>query len=454
MVSLVTTVLHLPELLHSGPVNPDEAFVATEARVLVGGGRLYVDVVDRKPPLLPLVYEAIGRVGGTGSLFPVHFASVVCASIAALMVGDIARLRWGHGAAWAASLLCAGALAGLPLVDSQAAGFEVFALVPVVGAVWLAQRGRPLLAGISVGLAALTLQVGLAAAVPVSILVWRSGRARSAALAALGTIATGGLGVVAFGGGRVVFWVLAASKNYVDPNGSGPLIVHTALDMGRLFIVGSGVVLLLAFTHLRAWRADADLWTWLLAATAAAAASLQFLPHYTLLLDPPLALLAAGALAGRSGGALRTWTIASLGVAVVLAVQAGTSHPAILDRDRHVAAAVDAHSTPSQSVVIWGQEPELYWNANRAPATRFLTAGFLTGYSPSRSAASIGIRRAVPGSWTALVQDLQQSPPALIVDVTPNNAIGARRYPPLEAILSADYRPIQRVDGSVLYARR
>src|SRR5437763_1536650 len=47
--------------------NSDEAYLATQAQVLVAGGRLYVDTVDRKPPVVPYVYAAVfGLTGSDG----------------------------------------------------------------------------------------------------------------------------------------------------------------------------------------------------------------------------------------------------------------------------------------------------------------------------------------------------------------------------------------------------
>ena len=44
-------------------LNADEAYVATQAQVLDAGGDLYVDVTDRKPPLVP---PAFGDFFGSG----------------------------------------------------------------------------------------------------------------------------------------------------------------------------------------------------------------------------------------------------------------------------------------------------------------------------------------------------------------------------------------------------
>ncbi|MBW8817895.1 MAG: glycosyltransferase, partial [Streptomyces sp.] len=48
--------------------NPDEGYLAVQARLLAQGGQLYETVVDRKPPFVPWLYEAAFAVTGSGTL--------------------------------------------------------------------------------------------------------------------------------------------------------------------------------------------------------------------------------------------------------------------------------------------------------------------------------------------------------------------------------------------------
>ncbi|MEY2582285.1 MAG: hypothetical protein QOE09_2134, partial [Ilumatobacteraceae bacterium] len=56
VVIVVAAVTHLPGFVRTEVLNPDEAFLATQAKVINDGGQLYHDVVDRKPPLVPYLY--------------------------------------------------------------------------------------------------------------------------------------------------------------------------------------------------------------------------------------------------------------------------------------------------------------------------------------------------------------------------------------------------------------
>ena len=64
---LLSLLTHLPGFTRA-LWNPDEAFLGTQGRVLAGGGRLYVDVVDRKPPILP-TYALAVTIGGDNAIW-------------------------------------------------------------------------------------------------------------------------------------------------------------------------------------------------------------------------------------------------------------------------------------------------------------------------------------------------------------------------------------------------
>jgi hypothetical protein len=102
--------------------------------------------------------------------------------------------------------------------------------------------------------------------------------------------------------------------------------------------------------------------------------------------------------------------------------------------------------------------PQLYWAADREPATRFLTAGFLTGFGGGRSAQHVGRQYAVPGAWDDFERDLAAHPPTLIIDASTKTPKGELysidRFPEFAAYLQAHYTPVDRVDGATLYVPR
>ena len=66
--------------------NSDEAYLATQAQVLNHGGRLYVDTVDRKPPVVPYLYAAVFRLTGSDDLAPVRVVAVLAQVATALLL--------------------------------------------------------------------------------------------------------------------------------------------------------------------------------------------------------------------------------------------------------------------------------------------------------------------------------------------------------------------------------
>src|SRR5207248_6284009 len=104
-VTLVAVVAHLPGFIRTEVLNPDEGFLATQAHVLNDGGRLYHDVVDRKPPIVPYLYAATFRVTGSDELLSIRALALMAHIATALLLAAIARRRWGDAAAFSAALL-------------------------------------------------------------------------------------------------------------------------------------------------------------------------------------------------------------------------------------------------------------------------------------------------------------------------------------------------------------
>jgi hypothetical protein len=138
----------------------------------------------------------------------------------------------------------------------------------------------------------------------------------------------------------------------------------------------------------------------------------------------------------------------------VFVVLGFTAHPILLHRYDRIAAAVDERTDPSDRIFVWGQFPQAYWASDRRPATRFLTAGFLTGSSGGRSSARVGMEYAVSGAWDDFQADLAAQPPELIVDTSLGTAYSVHQFPVFDAYLHANYQPVFVVDGAILYQRR
>jgi hypothetical protein len=200
-------------------------------------------------------------------------------------------------------------------------------------------------------------------------------------------------------------------------------------------------------------RDDVDLWLWFVGAVLGVSAGLRFFGHYYLQLAPPLALLGASALQHAKPVVwARTALLGTLSWMVFLGIAVSTE-PAILRPVDQLAASIDARTSPTDSIFVWGEVPQLYLAAERAPASRFLTVGFLTGYSGGRADTRIGENYAVDGAWSELLSDFAAHPPALIVDESQGTPFPLSRFPTIERYVRAGYHVVAIVDGAVVYAR-
>ncbi len=201
--------------------NADEAYLATQAQVLNSGGRLYVDTVDRKPPVVPYLYAAVFWVTGSDSLVPVRLLAMLAQVLTAVLLAAEARrrLRWRHAAVCAGVGYLLAATAFHP-TDALAANFEVFMLPVMTAALLLGARDRPIAAGATLGVATLTKQTAATALLPLAYLAWRARRWRGLLELGLAFVAWLVGAAILFGPHDFFFWVFSGNRGYVDVGGA------------------------------------------------------------------------------------------------------------------------------------------------------------------------------------------------------------------------------------------
>ncbi|MFC4496415.1 ArnT family glycosyltransferase [Streptomyces ovatisporus] len=462
VLALLAGVTRLPSFTR--PLwNPDEGFLATQARQLDAGGVLYETVVDRKPPLLPWLYEAAFALFGDGSLWPLRVAAVVVVLAGAVLLASLARRRWGDRAGGLAGVCYVLVSVGLVPEDTQAATFEVFMLPWTVLAMWCADRGRWAWAGLAVAGAVLTKQTGGAVLLPVLWLLWQArcgwwAAARLLATAALPVLAA----ALALGPGRLLFWTVTGSGDYASADGAAAHALLRAVANSALL---AGACLPLVAAAVYAWRTavrrpgnegrtqTADVWVWLAASGAAVTVGFQFFGHYFLQLTPALALLAAAALQHLRGRLLFTALAVNALITSGFLLWALFAPHGELAHQQRLAAEIRSRTAPSERVLLWGMHPEGYWFADRTPASRYLTAGFLTNFSGGRGGVRVGEQYAMDGAWPYFSGELRRHPPVLVVDDSRGKPYAVRRTPTLRAFVDRHYERAGTVDGAVLYVR-
>ncbi|OXY88902.1 glycosyltransferase family 39 protein [Streptomyces diastatochromogenes] len=435
--------------------NPDEGYLAVQARLLAHGGHLYETVVDRKPPLVPWLYEAAFAVCGSGSLTPVRVLAVLAQTLTAVLLASLARRRWGDTAGRTTGVLYLLISVGLNPEDAQAATFEVFILPATAAALWCADRGRWGAAGAAVACAFLAKQTGGAVLLPVVWLLHRAGTPCAGALRLGAGFAVPVLcAALATDPAGFLFWTVTGSAAYASFTGSELHVLGRGVANAVLLAVACAGLIPPVVRSLRTARTGAaDLWLWLASSVVAVTLGFHFFGHYYLQLTPPAALLATAALRTlpreRLPGAVFT---SACCCALFLAWGLLAPRPELTHAQR-LAAALAQRTAPADRVLVWGMHPETYWLAHRTPATRYLTAGLLTNYSGGRDGPQVGEKYAVEGAWPVFRAELAAHAPALVVDDSRGEPYAPDRVPSLRRLLAARYEEVGRVDGAVFYAR-
>ncbi len=225
---------------------------------------------------------------------------------------------------------------------------------------------------------------------------------------------------------------------------------------GAFLGINLALFLLAAVAGAKRRAADVDLWMWLVGGALGVLAGLRFFGHYYLQLLPPLVLAGAAALPAVSATARRA-ALAFTGVsaAVMCAVAFLPANERGLLPYGAVAASVRRLTTPSETIFVWGEFPEIYWAANREPATRFIHTGFLTGNSGGRPPGTARPADGLPGGWSLLDEDLRRRPPALIVDTTEAHIRNSQYYrldrTPVWSRIRSEYILLGTLDGVRFY---
>ena len=436
--------------LHDLPLERDEGAYATIAARWLAGDALYRDLFDHKPPLVYMVFGMARLLGDE----PVRAIRTLATLYLLAGASALFALAWRLYGRWAA-------LAALPVFLAYASSLRfqgltfnseaVLALPATLGCLLAtsAMRARRAsllaLAGVCVGLAIAAKPVGASLLAPLLLasllLGWPPWRRWAGAGLALGGAALPllGLGLLLWRQGALA----AAYEALVSYNrlyaveslaqGWDPLwlwrIWAPMLALGLPGLAG-----LAAAAGWREWRTPAHgiaaLWGLMLLATALL--SLRSYPHYYLAAVPLLSLWAGAGLAaaGRLIGGARLRPLAlPLGLALLAALLApplreiwplraqspeqqigalyGPDGDKYFGPAAEVAGYVARRGPPGQPIFVWAAEPEIYYLAQRRPATRFVY-----DYPLDR----------LPGAREQALGALRAAPPPLIItyhDVRP-----------------------------------
>lgn len=459
--------VRLPSFVH-GLFDPDEASIAMQGITLRNGGTLYVDVIDRKPPIPAYLYAWFFELFDSTDLRPLHALAAVALAGSAAVLALHARQRWGTRAGWWAAILIVCGAVGFVPVDGQAANFAHFALLPGSIAIVVARRGtRPaaLLAGVALGLAILCRQSWAIGVIPGLVAVWFASRRRIDLL-----IFAGGLVATVAAVGLFVpfdafwYWTFTSNESYVTAGTSiGELLGSLAGSTGLFVLFHITLIAFVAYTFRRrlralaAWRDDIDLWLWLLTGLASVLTGFRFFGHYWLQVLPPAILIAAQAVPSLRLNVRRVGATV-LGTSTLVVVLLGFAPGIFRDLpDPHpLASYVERHTAPDDLVMTWGKFPELHLVADRPPGGALVHSDFVTGLTGNRPAGPETLEDAAPDAREEFMESVLRSPPVLILDTSTADlreygAYPLASVPELAEFVDAHYRSVATVEGVRVY---
>lgn len=490
-VVTVLLVTHLPTLLSQSTIQ-DEAVYVVAAREMLRGGQLYVNVVDRKPPLLFWVYEGILRVFGTHNWPALHIVGVLWVLATMWGLYLVGRRLAGVPAGLVAALLYA-VFQTFWEVTNLAFNGEVMMNLPLVLGFAIAfhpgrSRWRPalLLAGAMPALGFLLKQPAGIAGVPLGVYVllgsyrrvrdldWRHSLVHALwlVLGFVAVLAAAALLLQREGLLREAFYWTVRDHDV----SYGPLSAvfwRRGSRMAIIFGACCAPLLLGSWWSLRQpalWATREPermaLQVWLAAAMIGTAASGRFFDYYYIQLLPPLCLLAAPwfgySWLGDARPGRARWTQAAVALcAVIFLATNSLEAPGPLGANE-ISQYVRMRSSSEDRLFVWGQYPKFYLHADLRPASRYIAFFPLTGYifgspwnrDPSREDTR---NRILPGAWANLGVDFDAHPPRYILDTEgiqqlPKYPIS--HFPQLHDLLLREYHLVFTAQVGLLYERR
>jgi len=487
-------------------LSDDEATYCVVAREMLSGHVLYRDVVDHKPPLIYLTYAVTQELGGpVGGMRLLHAVSILVVFATALLLGRIARClaveRGQVSVSDRESFVAAGLYVAFSTTlfdfDALAANCELFMLLPLTGSVVIylrsalpeIRRVQLFVVGVLVGVAMLyKYQAGVQLPLYGLHLAVLHRRRMGRVLQGWLLLLAGMLSVIGIcalvmqqaGASSSAWFWFRFNFAYIREGLDLSEIARRAALRLSYAIIPSFLLWLLGVRAValaigrRAQPTDPGLLGplsagWLIVSVVATTVGGRFFGHYFYQVIAPLSVLAAPAVR-RLWTSRRALVVWATGLPIAIFFLMGVFHRSVMaavgEREPDypaIAAFIDAHCRPEDRLVVWGNAPVLYFEANRPLGTRFAFSNYLTGMSPATrtqtdptadSSANI-----VKGSWDMFEADIEARRPSLFVDTSPGNIGAYGKYPPqsyprLKAILDRRYVSIGQIAGAEVFSLR
>lgn len=459
----------------------DEAVSAVIGQEILEGGLPYQAAIDHRGPLTYYLYAGFMAIGGDWNMGAVHTGYLFVLLLIALLLWRMGGRYGGQ----AALIFAVVSWTQRPM-DMWAAHTEWALILGTSLAIWLILT-RPEswwrygLAGVCLGLAALSKQIAVWDGLGIGIWLllqhlpkkaWKPllGKGTFLAVGAIIPLLLTGT-YFAQAGAWQDFQTYVWHYNVAYYLPEVDLLERIKSSVALLFdFYASSLLLsgLLVGALIKAWQERKKLASrellflcWLGGALLGGLTSGRNFGHYAIQWLPASCLLAAWAWQEilqphlpqrpwQSANPL-AWTLgAFLGLGLLLPLGNTLVDQAVyvrylLNVEPQPGAYVQAHTHAEDRIFVWGFAPEIYVQAQRRPASRFIYCNVLTGLIPWENLERERTDYAIlPGVWDQLMADLKANPPAYVIDTSPAdiNHYGKypiSQYPQLQDWLSQEY---------------
>lgn len=495
-------------------VNIDENEYAVAARILLNGGLPYRDFLVYQPPVIYYFYAATFWCLRTTAIWAPHLGMLVVVLCTCRVLWAIGR-RLGSDriGLWAAACYAVFPTLFAPS-DMLGANCEILLVLPLCLALWCVLRAEegstPAhryfgIAGACLGVAFLTKYPAGIFLVPCVAYTWCVSKT-SAPILLAGWLLVVGVAISGLAMAGVWPETLEAFR-YIVLYAKGPAQNDGVYIVLKFVFRTAGLAATGALMWWSAGRCVVHCigrqWRFLVALLCAGFVAVliggRLYGHYYYLVFPFLALLAAGTLAGVTGGgwaqqsrAVRTgwatWSIACMAMALGYTGWRYLASGHLRSADwEPVAVYLAQQHRPEATLFVWGYCPQLYTRSHLRPATRFMTADYLTGrmpksagleYDPATPHPPSSWRKFLndfrdtpdvvfydtsadifPRAWEYLRADFARRPPDFIVDTVPSNYRRYGRYPIenfpfLQSTIERSYTKAASFNGYDIYVRK
>ncbi len=465
--------VHGPLIGYKTYANVDEAYASALASRLLDGFKLYEGAISQRGPVMYYFFALLAKLHGWDNIVALRCWSLALILAHVALVDAIAVRFLGRTAHLVAVAATAYALVwGFPAYDGAALHGETLQLPFLLGGTWVSawalstrpparRLGALAVSGVLFGVAITIKQSVLLHVLPVVLWVGidhvRRGNARAVALkeTAVLTVTAVAPSISCIlhawreGTLRSMYYYCVVYNRDVHLKPTQrfyPWLTNVFLRLLEqttfvlcMFLL-AGVACAWLINRYRGARRERSLRPWirgfgshhffalhLIIAFVSASMMWRFFPHYYLQAAPFLALslgVASRRVVPHVSRQLRVATFASFMVLLctcaALSCVFGERVDGRITHDRthqDLGHYIEATTTPSDRVFVWGFSPTVYGYSHRRPASRFVFETYVTGMVPWYwEKLDVEKARVVPGSMAALIGDLERERPAVVVD--------------------------------------